>query len=144
MKKLIISSTIFLTLLGPAFVSAQGAIPTGSGSGSMPTGQTNNTQGNGSAKVNITIKNPFSIGDNLYKILEAIVDKVLIPIGGTLCVLAFIYAGFKYVIAQGKPKEIEEANRTLLYAAIGTAVLLGAWTITKVINSTLDSIINNT
>ena len=123
MKKLIISSVALFVLLGPVSTFAQST-------GNLPP-----------AKVNITIKNPFSIGDNLYKILEAIVDKVLIPIGGTLCVLAFIYAGFKYVIAQGKPTEIENANRIFRYSALGTAVLLGSWTIIKVIQSTLDTIV---
>ena len=64
-------------------------------------------------------------------------DDIVLPVGAILCMLAFIYAGFKYVMAQGNATAISEANRTLLYAAIGTAVLLGSWVFATAICNTI-------
>lgn len=87
----------------------------------------------------INFPNPFKNKgiDNLFDLVKAIVNNIILPVGGVLCVLAFIYAGFMYVMAQGKPAALEEANRTLLHAAIGTAVLLGAWVLANTVCGTV-------
>lgn len=87
--------------------------------------------------VPVSLKNPFSIGNDLFEVMKALVNKVVLPIGGVLCVLGFIYAGFMYVTAGGNSTKIGEANRALLYSAVGTAVLLGAWVIANVIGNTI-------
>ncbi len=117
---------------GTAPTSPGGTAPTGPG-GSAPTSQPVN--------IKLQFDNPFKFGDNLYDVVQAIVKNVIMPIGAILCVLAFIYAGFSYVTAQGNPTKISEAHRTLLYAAIGTAVLLGAWVIAEVVQSTVNAVI---
>ncbi len=111
--------------IGVTLVSAQSGGRTGTNSGSIP--------------------NPFNCGGaggdcNLFMFINTIVDKVLIPIGGVLVILSFIYSGFMYVMAQGKPGDIEKANRALLYTAIGAAILLGAKVLTTVIENTVNSL----
>jgi hypothetical protein len=69
--------------------------------------------------------------------MKAIVNNVLLPIGGVLAVLGFIWSGFLYVMAQGNSTKIADATRALSYTAIGTAILLGAWAITDVISGTI-------
>ncbi len=91
--------------------------------------------------VKVTLENPFKVGNNLVDVLEALVKNVLMPIAGVVCVLAFIYAGFTYVTAAGDPGKIKTAHRALGYAAVGTAILLGAWAISEAIQGTLNSII---
>ncbi len=88
----------------------------------------------------IKLENPFKGPDSLFDLLKAIIQDILIPIGAVLAVIGFIYAGFKYVVARGDTKKIEEAHRTLLYVAVGTAVLLGAWTISQVIQNTISKL----
>lgn len=138
MKKTILLFPIMLMLAMP--VLAIGATQPPSGGNPTNPGGGNPT----SAPVNVSVKitNPFSVGNNLFEVLKAIVNNVILPIGGSLCVLAFIYAGFKYVIAQGSPTKIAEAHRILLYAAIGTAVILGSWMITQVISNTIGSVLS--
>ncbi len=92
-----------------------------------------------------SIPNPFNCGGvggncNLFIFINTIVDRVLLPIGGILVVLAFIYSGFMYVMAQGKPTDIEKANKALLYTAIGAAILLGARVLSAVIANTVNSL----
>jgi hypothetical protein len=131
----IFSKIILLALITLSFVfvvqdvSAQGNPGDGSG-------------GNPSQNVNVPIKldNPFKVGNDLFKLAEALVNKVVLPIGGVLCVLGFIYAGFMYVTAQGDSKKISDAHNALLYSAIGTAILLGAWVIASVIRNTVMSL----
>lgn len=98
------------------------------------------TPGN-DTNVNVKIENPFKFGDNLYDVMKAVVNDIILPIGGVLCVLAFIFAGFKYVTAGGDKNKITDASKALLYAAIGTALLLGAWTIANVIDVTIKKLL---
>ena len=132
MKKIFLASL----LLSLVFV-ATGALPAfaqeegGGGPGE---------EGGGNLGVNIQITNPFRVGNTLYDFIETVVNNIILPIGGVLCVLAFIYAGFLYVTAQGNSTKITTAHNTLLYAVIGTAVLLGAWTIANVIRTTINSL----
>lgn len=86
------------------------------------------------------LTNPFKGGDSLFDLLKAIINDILIPIGAVLVVIGFIYAGFKYVVARGNQTKIAEAHKTLLYVAIGSVVLLGAWTISQVIQNTISKL----
>ena len=97
----------------------------------------------GSNPINITISNPLACGENctLFTFVEMIVNNIILPLGGVLCVLAFIYSGFKYVMARGDSKAIGEAHLALLYTAIGTALLLGAWLFANVIKETVNELI---
>jgi hypothetical protein len=123
--------TVLLLAFGPAAASAQSGGSAGSGSGGTPP-----------VGVKFTIDNPFRVGDNLYDLVEAIVNNIILPIGGVLCVLAFIYSGFLYVTAGGDSGQIKTAHTALLYASIGTAVLLGAWVIASVIRNTINQVIS--
>ncbi len=97
---------------------------------------------NSGQKINTTIVNPLAkVGVNsISELLKVILNNIIIPIGGVVAVLAFIYSGFLYVMAQGNESAIEKAHRTLLYTAIGTAVLLGASVIMTVITNTVNQL----
>ncbi len=94
----------------------------------------------GTTDVEVTLDNPFSIGDDLFDLLKAVINDILLPIGGILVVLAFIYSGFLYVKAQGKPGDLEKAHNALLFTAVGAALLLGSWVIANVIKTTIEQI----
>jgi hypothetical protein len=108
----------------------------------QPEGGPGGNEGGPSQNVNVPIKldNPFSVGNDLFELADALVNKVVLPIGGVLCVLGFIYAGFLYVTARGNPSKISTAHNALLYSAIGTAILLGAWVIASVIRNTIGAL----
>ena len=90
-------------------------------------------------EIKFGIPNPFKDSgiNSLFDLVKAIVDKIILPVGGVLAVLSFIYSGFLYVMAQGRPAEITKANTALLYSAIGTAVLLGAWVLANAVCQTI-------
>jgi Type IV secretion system pilin len=120
MKKYLahIPSLVLLTVLSSQVVHAQNV-------STCPTG---------------VLCNPLTTGDTLVSFLQAIVQNIVLPVGAVIAVLSFIFTGFLYVVAQGKPAEIEKANRSLLYTSIGTALLLGAWTIATVVQNTVQSV----
>jgi len=107
------------------------------------TGQPGGPQATGNTQqINASIKNPF--GDNgpttLQALFTLLINNLLIPLGGVAAVLAFIYSGFLYVMAQGDETKLKTAHKALLYSAIGTAVLLGAAVISSVITSTINQL----
>jgi hypothetical protein len=92
----------------------------------------------------IVIINPFNCGGQanctIPDLIKAIVDKILIPIGGVVAVLMIMWAGFLYVTAGGNPAQISKAHQALLWAVIGAAILLGAWVISQTIGATIDQL----
>jgi hypothetical protein len=129
-----------LLFISSALVFAQ---PPTSG-GNPPTSGGNPTTSGGNPTTNLSVKfeNPFAGSGNgsLFDFLKTIIDRILLPIGGILAVLAFIYSGFLYVMAQGDESKIKTAHKALLYSAIGTAVLLGSWTLATVIENTISQL----
>ena len=62
-----------------------------------------------------------TLQDFLVAVLDAII-LILFP----FLVLAIVYAGFKFVTAQGKAEALSEARRALLWVLIGSLIILGA------------------
>jgi len=85
------------------------------------------------------LPNPFQMPgvDTLYEFIEVVINNVILPIGSVVVVMAFIWTGYLFVVAQGQPDKLETARRAFLYTVIGTAVLLGAWTLTLAIKGTI-------
>lgn len=103
----------------------QGNIPGGTTQGNIPsTGK---------------IENPFKLGNTLGELINAVLEKVIMPIGGIVVTLMIIYSGFLFVTAMGSEDKIKKARASLLYSVIGAAILLGALAISYAIQNTLDA-----
>ncbi len=63
--------------------------------------------------------------DNINDLINGIID-VFIKITLPLIVFFIVYAGFKYLTAQGDPNKIKSAHQILLWTVIGAAVMFGA------------------
>lgn len=87
-----------------------------------------------------SFSNPLQ-ANSIEELLAAIL-KFVAQIGAVIAVLYFIYGGFLYVTAQGNEDAIEKAHSTLKWAAVGTAVLLSAEVIAKIIQNTVKSVSN--
>lgn len=139
LKKYFFSALLSFAILfafGAVLVHAQGTI-----TNPPPTGTITNPPSSNTIKV--TIDNPFSKAasdGSVITLFNSILNNIVIPIGGVLCVLAFIYAGFLYVTAGGSDKGIGNAKNMLINATIGTALLLGAGAIAAVITATINQL----
>jgi hypothetical protein len=128
---------VLLFGISGSVVNAQSKTSDGGGVVGTPDG--GGTVGGGTSQpINFKLENPFGTkAKTITELFKNIINDILLPIGGVVAVLAFIWSGFLYVMAQGDEKKIQNANRALLYTAIGTAVLLGSWVIFQVIGNTL-------
>lgn len=88
------------------------------------------------------IENPLGDGSTLPAFVESLLG-IIIRAGIPLIVLAIIYTGFRFVYARGKPEEIKKAKEILLYTVIGTAIILGAWTIATILTNTVSDVIGS-
>jgi type IV secretory pathway VirB2 component (pilin) len=125
MKKILYFLLILFVLVFPVVVGAQGTMGPGGG-GSIPnTGPT-------------TLDSPLAGSvDDINEFIALVINRIIFPIGSVIIVIMIIYTGFKFVVAQGNPSEIESARRMLLYVVIGAAILLGAAAIAAAITGTV-------
>jgi hypothetical protein len=87
----------------------------------------------------IRLVNPLQTTQTLPQLVEGIL-RVVLTIGVPLVALAIVYAGFKFVAAQGRPEKLQEARRTLLYVVVGAGILLAAYVIAEAIVETVNAI----
>lgn len=118
----------------PAYVGAQsGSGPGSSGPGSGTVG------GSG---ISGSFKNPLSVSgvNTITDFIRILLENIVIPIGAVVSVFFVIYAGFLFVMAQGKPDGIQRAKQALLNALIGSLIILGSWAISLAIKGTVDQL----
>lgn len=142
-RKICLSIFLMISLfsfLFPVLTFAQGVTddaPKGTGvTDDAPKG----TQGVTDDAPTVKLYNPLgpkdiSIVGFIKTVLQGVI-KIAIPI----LALAIIYSGFLFVFARGNPEGISKAKDTLLYTLIGSAVLLGAYAIAELIESTLKAV----
>lgn len=83
------------------------------------------------------IPNPLGGSANsLPEFFNAIVG-VAIQLGTIVSVLAIMYGGFLYVTAQGNEEQLGKAYKTITWALVGTAILLGSRTIMLAVTGTV-------
>lgn len=128
----------YLTLAQTPGSSGPGGTPGSSG----PAGTGGSPGSNGQVHIGGgLLDNPFGgAGNSLKDLFVTILNNIVLPIGGVIAVLSFVYSGFLYVMAQGDEKKISTAHNALLYTAVGTAVLLGASAIAKVVENTINNL----
>lgn len=126
-----ISVLMFTTFVIFLFVGSVFAAPgTGGGTPLPPT-----------SNYPITITNPLKGGTNsLAGFINLVLQNVVMPIGGLVAVIFIIYSGFLFVTARGNETKLATAKKAFMYAAIGTAILLGALGISIAIQNTISSI----
>jgi hypothetical protein len=92
--------------------------------------------------LDISIANPFKVNGLEVKTIEGLILAILnllVVIMTPLLALTIIFAGFKYVTAQGNPGKVSEAHQALTYAIIGAVLVLGAITLSEVLRATLSA-----
>lgn len=91
---------------------------------------------------NVPLMNPLKPEyDTFSKLVEG-VTKTAVSVLMPFVVIAFIYSGFIFVKAQGKPDEIKKAKEAMLWSVVGAFILLGAWAFAKIIGTTVSTITN--
>lgn len=92
---------------------------------------TNNQSGASGGAIENPLTNTPSLMALLNTLLGAIVQLAAIGL-----VLMLVWVGFLFVQAQGKEEKIKAARHTLYWVVIGGLILLGAQTISLIIEAT--------
>jgi len=77
--------------------------------------------------------------DSFISLMES-VSQLAVQIGIPIAALFIIYSGLKLVMARGNEESIKDAKKGLTWAIIGSGILIGAWTIMKILQSTVESL----
>ncbi len=85
------------------------------------------------------LKNPLN-ADSFEGLFRDILSDIIIPVTALIGVVFIIYAGFKFVTAQGKPEKVTEAKKRLMYVLIGVAIIIAAEVILDLLLNTLTQI----
>ncbi len=75
-----------------------------------------------------------SAGDVIQKGIEIFTYTAVL-----FAVLAFIWVGFKFIVAQGNAEKIKESTRHFWYLIIGVSLVIGARVIMEIVINTLDA-----
>jgi hypothetical protein len=86
------------------------------------------------------VTNPLGSGITSFCSLIKAILSATIAIGIPIAVLFIVFAGFKFVMAQGNPAELAKARQNLMYTFIGIGIFLGAWLLAMVIANTVNTI----
>jgi hypothetical protein len=118
----------------PVFVYAQGSGGTGAAPGGS--GTTGSNPGGSGTTGSFIFQNPLKNGTNsIGQLINNIFDAI-IQIGLVFVIMAIIYAGLQFVLAQGNDEKLKKAKAIFLYTIIGGVILLGAGAISEVICNT--------
>jgi hypothetical protein len=109
-------------------------VPGGPATQPVPGGQTTPVQ------PRPALENP--LGSRVNSLTGLFIKLVNIVVNISYMVVAFflILSGFKFVVAQGKPKEIEDAKKTFWYTIVGGLIIVGAQTIARILENLVKSL----
>lgn len=90
------------------------------------------------------LSNPLKSDYDTFSKFTAAVIETAVNVMMPFVILAFIYSGFLFVKAQGKPKEIEEAQKAITWSIVGAFILFGAWGFAQIISTTVSTLTTTT
>ncbi len=61
--------------------------------------------------------------------------KVVAGLAGLVATGFFVVGGFGYITSSGNPEHLDRSKRTLLFAALGLAITIGAFVLSNIITS---------
>ncbi len=86
------------------------------------------------------IENPLGSNQTSIPNLVSLVLTYVTRVGGVVAIIAFIYAGFKFVQARGNETELKKAKDIFFWTVIGVAILLGAKLLADLVIGTIKSL----
>lgn len=117
---------------GAGFVNAE--VPTANSTG-VPTANSTGNNVNVQNQTITKLENPLKV-NSVQQVIYLAVD-IATYAGVAFAILALIYVGFKFVLAQGSEDKLKEAKAWFLYIIVGLAILISAKVIVEIVKNTL-------
>lgn len=67
------------------------------------------------------------------------VIQVLVTLSGLVAAGFFVWGGIGYITSSGNPEALEKSKKTILYSAVGLAIVLGAFVLSNVVGDLASS-----
>jgi hypothetical protein len=130
---------LFATLLGISLL----VIPTSafaqnlSGGNTAPNLSGGNTQMPGGGG-QYSVVNPLA-ANSFCGLIKNLLQAAL-AIGIPIAVLFIVYAGFKFVLAQGNATKLSKARTNFMWTLVGIGIFVGAWLLASVVANTVNAL----
>lgn len=62
------------------------------------------------------------------------VIQILVTIAGLVSAGFFVWGGLGYITSSGNPEMLDRSKKTILYSAIGLAIVMGAFVLTNIVS----------
>lgn len=62
------------------------------------------------------------------------VIQIIAGLAGLIATGFFVAGGFGYITSSGNPENLDKSKRTLIYAAVGLAITIGAFVLSNIIS----------
>jgi len=74
---------------------------------------------------------PTGSVNQIVSFIQSVV-QVLITIAGSVAVGFFVWGGFGYITSTGHPENLDRSKKTIIYSAVGLAIVLGAFVLSGI------------
>ena len=84
----------------------------------------------------LTVASPvFAQSADVSKVQTFIenIIQVFVTIAGLTATAFLVYGGFRYITSSGNPEALDGAKKTVLYSAVGLAIVIGAFVLSKIV-----------
>lgn len=85
----------------------------------------------------VQLSDPLNINDGGITVLAIRINRAILGVVGIVALFMFIYAGIRILTSQGNSDTVKTARNTMVYAAIGLAVIFSSYAILNFIITTL-------
>lgn len=85
-----------------------------------------------------TLDDPLGSGGNINLVIGRLV-QALLGVVGALALLMFVWGGFQWLTSMGSPDKVKKGKDTLIWAAIGIAIIMMAYTLVRAVVTALQS-----
>lgn len=58
-----------------------------------------------------------------------VILNIVLAIMGAAAVLVIVLAGFRYIVSQGSPDQVQQAKSAIIYSLVGLVVIMSAFAI---------------
>ncbi|MDO8657587.1 MAG: pilin [Candidatus Levybacteria bacterium] len=83
----------------------------------------------------ITASPAYAQSADISKVTNFIqnIIQIFVTIAGLVATGFMVVGGFRYMTSSGNPEALDGAKKTVLYSAIGLAIVIGAFVISKIV-----------
>ncbi|MBU1000251.1 pilin [Patescibacteria group bacterium] len=65
--------------------------------------------------------------------------QIFVTLAGLVATAFLVWGGFRYMTSSGNPEALDGAKKTVMYSAIGLAIVLGAYVLSNIITQVATS-----